>query len=79
MSRSLWKGFFQSKHLLKISLQKNYYKIWSRDSIISSKHLNKVIHVHLGNKFKKVYPSKGHLGYKFGEFGMTRAIKKLKK
>lgn len=82
MSRSKWKTFFQNNKLfLKIYFTpKANLKIWSRSSTISSAFLNKTIFIHTGNSFKKVLITRNHLGYKFGEFAVTRSIKKkLKK
>lgn len=82
MSRSKWKTFFQNNKLF----LKTYFtpkanlKIRSRSSTISASFLNKTIFIHTGNSFKKILITRNHLGYKFGEFAVTRSIKKkLKK
>lgn len=81
MSRSKWKGFFQK--LIKVNkkvLFKQPLKIWSRASVISSYFLNRSVLISTGNSFKKVFITRAHLGYKFGEFSPTRSIKrKIKK
>ena len=80
MSRSKWKGFFQDKIILnKLFLVKQPLKIWSRSSVVSSFFLNKNVLITTGNGFKRVFITRSHLGYKFGEFAATRGIKKTKK
>lgn len=82
MSRSIWKGLFLDKFLLKPNL-KSGLKIWSRRSIITSKFLNKHVFVYNGKTFKKLYITREKLGFKFGAFIMTRQhtkkIKEIKK
>ena len=82
MSRSKWKTSFQDNKLfLKTYFTpKSNVKIWSRASTISALLLNKTVFIHTGNSFKKVLITRTHVGYKFGEFAVTRSIKKkLKK
>jgi small subunit ribosomal protein S19 len=77
MSRSKWKGPFIQTFLLKNN-KKNY--IWSRNSIITTKFLNKNIFVHNGKEFKKIFITREKIGFKFGEFSFTKKYtKKIKK
>ena len=80
MSRSVWKGLYIDKNILKknIKIKKNFYKIWSRDSAIPSFLLGKTVLVHNGKQFNKVLITREKIGYKFGEFSSTRKyFKKL--
>lgn len=77
MSRSKWKGFFQK--ILKINKKisfKQPVKIWSRSSVISSRFLERNVLISTGNGFKKIFITRAHIGYKFGEFSPTRSIKR---
>lgn len=79
MSRSLWKGNFLKKHVLK----KKIKKIWSRSSSIPFKMMGQIISVYNGKEFKKIYVSREKIGYKFGAFSFTRKftrkVKNIKK
>lgn len=77
MSRSKWKSPFQNKIILKKQFfLKQPIKILSRSSIISTKFINKNVLITTGNSFKKIFITRAHIGYKFGEFATTRGIKK---
>jgi len=86
MSRSVWKGPFQEKKILKLQLKyKKRLDIWSRGSVISFRFFRKLVFINTGNGYRKVYITRQHIGYKFGEFTNTRNFfkktekKKLKK
>ena len=74
MSRSVWKGSFVTKNLLKKNkkTKKNFFKIWSRNSSIPSFLIGKTVFVHNGKQFHKVLITREKIGFKFGEFSMTR-------
>jgi small subunit ribosomal protein S19 len=77
MSRSKWKGPFLQNFLLKNN-KKNY--IWSRNSVITTKFLNKNVFIHNGKEFKKIFITREKIGFKFGQFSFTKKyIKKIKK
>jgi ribosomal protein S19 len=85
MSRSIWKGNFISKALLRNSFEdkiqkdkqnKGMYKIWNRNSCIPYFLINKTVLVHTGKEFKQVFINRGKIGFKFGEFAYTRPLKK---
>jgi len=77
MSRSKWKGLFQNTFVFNKKLApKQPLKITSRASAISSKFLKKYVLINTGNNFKKLFVTRRHIGYKFGEFAPTRSIKK---
>ena len=80
MSRSIWKGPFQEKKIfLKINKKHKRIQIWSRSSVISSFFINKTIFINTGKGFRKVFITRDHIGFKFGEFAPTRAFKKISK
>ena len=74
MSRSIWKGFYITKNLLKKNkkTKKNFFKLWSRNSAIPSFLLGKTVLVHNGKQFNKVFITREKIGYKFGDFSLTR-------
>jgi ribosomal protein S19 len=71
MSRSNWKGPFLDKFLLKKSLINNQ-KVWSRRSVIPYFLIGKNVLVHNGKTFKKILITREKIGFKFGEFCLTR-------
>jgi len=74
MSRSVWKGLYITKNVLKKNKKqkKNFLKIWSRNSAIPSFLMGKTALVHNGKQFNKVVITREKIGYKFGEFSSTR-------
>ena len=91
MARSVWKGPFVAKSLLKkveaarCSAKKEIIKTWSRRSTILPQMVGLTFGVHNGNKFIPVLVSDQMIGHKLGEFAPTRtyyghgADKKAKK
>ena len=79
MSRSIWKGPFLDKFLLKQRLKKTRKIIWSRRSVISFIYLNKQVSVYNGKIFKRIFITREKIGYKFGAFVFTRKYNKSKK
>jgi len=79
MSRSIWKGPFLDKFLLKQRLKKTPKIIWSRRSVISFMYLNKQVSVYNGRDFKRIFVTREKIGYKFGMFVFTRKYNKSKK
>jgi len=77
MSRALWKGPFQEKKILKLRIRyKKRLDVWSRGSVISFRFLRKLVFINTGNGYRKLYITRNHIGFKFGEFTTTRAFKK---
>lgn len=78
MSRSVKKGPFIDKHLLKKVLemknlgQKKPIKTWSRRSTIFPEMVGLTINVYNGKKFIPVYITENLVGHKLGEFAPTR-------
>ena len=91
MARSVWKGPYITKSLLKKveearSSGKNaVIKTWSRSSTILPNMIGLTFGVHNGNKFVPVLVTDQMIGHKLGEFAPTRtyyghgADKKAKK
>ncbi len=91
MARSVWKGPFIEKSLLKkIEAARNsgkntVIKTWSRRSTILPNMIGLTFGVHNGKKFIPVIISDQMIGHKLGEFAPTRtyyghgADKKVKK
>ncbi|MHA1558256.1 MAG: 30S ribosomal protein S19 [Alphaproteobacteria bacterium] len=78
MARSVWKGPFFDRYLLKkaevvkSSGRKDVVKIWSRRSTIIPQFVGITFGVHNGRKFIPVYVTENMVGHKFGEFAPTR-------
>ncbi len=78
MSRSVWKGPFLDRYLLKkaetvrASGRKEVIKTWSRRSTILPHFVGLTFGVHNGHKFIPVFVTEDMIGHKFGEFSLTR-------
>ncbi len=91
MARSVWKGPFVERSLLKkvdearASGKNTVIKTWSRRSTILPNMIGLTFGVHNGKKFIPVVVSDQMIGHKLGEFAPTRtftghgADKKVKK
>jgi len=91
MTRSVWKGPFVDRSVLKKVEQakegklKGVIKTWSRRSTILPHMVGLTFGVHNGNKFIPVLVTDNMIGHKLGEFSPTRtynghqADKKAKK
>jgi len=81
MARSLWKGPFIDRHLLKkIETARNAGKnmiiqTWSRRSTILPQMVGLTFGVHNGKKFIPVLVTDQMIGHKLGEFSPTREYK----
>jgi ribosomal protein S19 len=71
MSRSKWK----CPNIFLKCLSKNFdkNKIWNRSSIIPSYLIGSFVFIHSGTVFKKIFINREKVGFKFGEFVMTRS------
>ena len=82
MPRSLKKGPYIAEHLLKKlermqrSGQKQPIKTWSRQSTITPDFVGYTVAVHDGRKHVPVFITENMVGYKFGEFALTRTFRK---
>lgn len=81
MARSVWKGPFVEKSLLKkVEEARNagkntVIKTWSRRSTILPNFVGLTFGVHNGKKFIPVLVSDQMIGHKLGEFAPTRTYK----
>src|SRR3954453_18834088 len=80
MARSIKKGPFVDKHLLKKmeemlkANQKKVVKTWSRRSTILPEFVGHTFAVHNGRKFIPVFVTENMVGHKLGEFAATRTF-----
>ncbi|MDP5370182.1 MAG: 30S ribosomal protein S19 [Pseudomonadota bacterium] len=78
MPRSVWKGPFFDRYLLKKAAtvkesgRKDVIKTWSRRSTILPQFVGVTFGVHNGHKFIPVFVSENMVGHKLGEFAPTR-------
>jgi small subunit ribosomal protein S19 len=78
VTRSVWKGPFFDKFLLKKaetalqSTRKDVIKTWSRRSTILPQFVGLTFGVHNGKKFVPVFVTENMVGHKLGEFAPTR-------
>jgi len=76
--RSVWKGPFFDRYLLKKaevaqeSGRKDVIKTWSRRSTVLPQFVGLTFGVHNGKKFVPVYVTENMVGHKLGEFAPTR-------
>ena len=80
MARSVWKGPFVEKSLLKkVEEARNagkntVIKTWSRRSTVLPQFVGLTFGVHNGRKFVPVLVTEDMVGHKFGEFSPTRTF-----
>ncbi len=79
MARSLKKGPFVDKHVLKkvegtSAGERRIIRTWSRRSMITPDMIGVTFAVHNGNKFIPVYCTENMVGHKLGEFSPTRTF-----
>lgn len=78
MARSVWKGPFVERSLLKkaevarTSGRKEVIKTWSRRSTILPQFVGLTFGVHNGKQFVPVLVTDNMIGHKLGEFAQTR-------
>ena len=78
MSRSVWKGPFVDRHVLKKVEEtleggkRTVIKTWSRRSTILPQFVGLTFGVHNGHKFVPVLVTDNMIGHKLGEFAPTR-------
>lgn len=81
MGRSIKKGPFIDNHLFnkvvkaKETKDTKPIKTWSRRSTIIPEMIGLTFNVHNGRSFIPVYVTESHVGYKLGEFALTRTFK----
>ena len=81
MSRSIWKGPFVDRHLLKKVEQfragaiKGVVKTWSRRSTVFPDFVGHTVAVYNGKSHVPVYITEDMVGHKLGEFSLTRTYR----
>jgi len=82
MTRSIKKGPYVEESLMKQlrrimgSGRKQPIKTWSRRSTITPEFVGYTVSVHDGRKHVPVFITENMVGYKFGDFALTRTFKK---
>jgi small subunit ribosomal protein S19 len=74
MKRSRWKGKYICKSFFRKNTAQNLF--FCRNSIITGSLIDKNLKIYNGFLYKKVFVSLEKIGYKFGDFALTRKIKK---
>ncbi len=81
MARSLKKGPFADKHLVKkveevarTNAKNRTIKTWSRRSTVLPEFVGFTFMVHNGRKFMAVFVTENMVGHKLGEFSPTRTF-----
>jgi small subunit ribosomal protein S19 len=78
MPRSLRKGFFCKEYVVRKVLKakstnsKVPIKIWARGSSILPDFIGHSFQIHNGNQFVLMKVQENHVGYKFGEFAVSK-------
>jgi small subunit ribosomal protein S19 len=78
MTRSVWKGPFFDRYLIKkvdavrASGRGDVIKTWSRRSTVIPQFIGVTFGVHNGHKFIPVFVTENMVGHKLGEFAPTR-------
>lgn len=79
MKRSKWKGPFLNLEILKNLQKKKGIKILSRNCTILPQFIGLNISIYNGKRFNNIKITENMVGYKFGEFSITRQPFKYKK
>jgi small subunit ribosomal protein S19 len=68
-----WKGYFISNYLLSSKFKnKRKKEVWSRSSTIPAALIGHTVLIHNGKTFIKSYITREKVGFKFGDFALTR-------
>lgn len=78
MARSLYKGPYYNNSLIKkvkqLTKKKKVIRTWARNSVILPEFLGYKFEIYNGNRFILLTITENMIGYKFGEFALTRKI-----
>jgi len=72
MSRSTWKLNYLPKSISKQINKKKLITVWTRDALIPSFLLNRLVKIYNGKEYKTIKITQEKIGFKFGEFSNTR-------
>ena len=70
--------FFKPFYRNMVSKRSDFY-IWTRRAIVTNKFVGKRVAVHNGRRFLSFIVRKSMIGYKFGEFSLTKKIAPIHK
>ena len=77
MTRSVWKGPYIAPCFFRKNKKKSIQsKVYSRNSTILPEFVGKTMAIHNGHKFINLLINEEMVGHKFGEFSLTRQIRK---
>jgi small subunit ribosomal protein S19 len=80
MTRSLWKYPYTAPKLEQLVQQKvKVLKTYERSATITSPLIGTIIRVHNGNRFVPISVSQSHVGFKLGQFVLTKKRVRHKK
>lgn len=80
MGRAKWKGTFIDKAKLhKLDININNLKFWARRSVVPSNFISHKLFIHGGNNFRPCFINREKVGFKFGEFSISRNMNFQKK
>jgi len=72
MARSSWKLNYLSKSITKQLDKKKVLMVWTRDTVIPSFLLNRLVKIYNGKEYKTIKITQEKIGFRFGEFANTR-------
>lgn len=79
MSRSKWKiPYISNIFFTLFSNKKQIFNVWTRNSVISPILVNRSFRVHNGVWFLTISINLNMVGYKFGEFSITKKLNNRK-
>lgn len=77
MTRANWKGkFINQRFLTDKILNEKTITVFSRNSAIPENLIGKMVSVYNGKEFKKIFINREKVGFKFGEFSLTKKFTK---
>jgi len=80
MTRPIWKGPFIDPYILSSKFSNLQKKIvWSRNSTIPASLIGSSVFIYNGLDYTKVHITREKIGFKFGEFAVTRKFTKKTK
>ena len=76
IKRAIWKFPFNliKKSFYKNKIEDTYTKVYNRNLTLTSPLLNKNVKCHKGKVIGKLRINKQHIGYKLGEFFITKIL-----
>jgi small subunit ribosomal protein S19 len=76
MSRSVWKSYFipprLEKKAFKVENGLKMLTVYTRAATIIPQLIGSIVKLHNGRRFVQIAVTDEHVGYKFGEFALTK-------